>query len=130
MAVWRFFSVELAHKVFPVSGKTFKELKAENLFKFATGRVTHFVTYRLTASDAFAAYNRGRPNPGMDDEEVTSIVEEVVDKEELVQLVKYEGFTRLGASPLFLAWGVHAEDSLVRETFAERGGHLKLVYTF
>lgn len=112
----------MARKFFPASGETFQELKAENLFKFATGGVTHFVTYRLAASDAFAAYNRGRTP--------TAVVEEVVDKGELVQFVKYEGFTRLDASPFFLAWGVHAEDSLVRDAFAERGAHLKLVYTF
>lgn len=122
-ALWREFSVQFSNKTFPASGEDFKEVLIENHFKFKTGSITNFMTYRLRFSDSFVAYNKVS---GSDD----FIVEETFRENELIQFFGYEGFRKLGESPVFLAWGLRVEDSLIRNAFVEIGGHIKATLTF
>ncbi|MEE8436677.1 MAG: hypothetical protein V3S64_17955, partial [bacterium] len=56
--------------------------------------------------------------------------ETTLDKWDLSARVEYEGFTRLGSSPYFLAWGATWAQSLVQRVQRTLIFHVKVTLTY
>lgn len=120
--LWREFSMEAAQQHYPVTGESFVKVTAGSLLRFDAIGATHFVLPQLEYADSYVVYG-----PGTAPE---TLLEYTVKEPDAVLRLKYEGFTRLGASPWIVAWGLTAESSVVQTIQRGVVVHAKVEYTY
>ena len=120
-AVWREAGATLYRKHYP-SGDRFLKGEVKSVFRLAGKSATHFIVPKLTLSDSIVVYDGGAQGE--------SLNETTLDKWDLSARLEYEGFTRLGSGPYYLAWGSTWAQSLVRGVQRTLIFHVKVTLTY
>ena len=120
-ALWREVGVALFRKHYPSGGEYLKG-EVKSVFRLAGKSATHFIVPKLTLSDSIVVHDGGPQGDLLE--------ETTLDKWDLSARVEYEGFTRLGTGPYFLAWGATWSQSLVQDVQRTLIFHVKVTLTY
>ncbi len=120
--IWRTFESSIYRKHYPVSGKSFIKAEIRSDFRFTHGRFVHFLKPRLKLTNSAVVYVQSAGSDGLE--------EETRDELDFIARLEYEGFSRLGGSPFFLAWGITREESLLQDVQRILIVHAKITLTY